>query len=357
MSLEFLINDLNKRAGLVYDSIYSFLESCGYRIDKKKLFFNIVDKDDINGCAWSKENEDHIEINKGLIRVYYEYFLSVNNYYKNKLLEKLMDNVSEEDLKKMSYEAISFSNGNPEIVDGKKIVDERTKLLEIFVSRFILLHEYGHIFNGHCNFIAEKGKKDVVIPMRYADGIDAENVTSLDIRTLEMDADMFAATQSMYHLLFLYTEFDSQVKCEGIKKPMDLFFWWAFAIRSHFLLCEDKFADVNNFTNDMKHFPSNIRWDMIVNTVMEIVEKMINPDVVSRDEVKKRIFDGAIEAEKVFNELKYTKYSWFDEINENEQYDYYKKQVDLNWETLVKQLEKYSRCPLYGGSEFAQNSL
>lgn len=158
MSLEFLMNDLNIRSKLAYDGVYTFLDAYGYKIEKNKLFFDINDEDEINGRAWCKTNEDHVEINKGVIRIYYDFFLKVNEYYKNKFLESFM-NETEESIEKMSFETISFSDGYPKIIDSKKMVDERTKLLEIFVSRFILLHEFGHIFNGHCNFIAEKEKK------------------------------------------------------------------------------------------------------------------------------------------------------------------------------------------------------
>lgn len=183
--------------------------------------------------------------------------------------------------------------------------------------------------------------------MRYMDDSEEDYITALDVRTLEMDADMFATTQSIWYLLFLILKFDSQVKCEGMK-PMDLFYWWSFAIRSHFLLCEDRFADTKKFTDRMKHLPSNARWGMIADTVIEIIDKMIDPNVFKLDEVKKKFIDGAIEAEKVFNELKYTHYSWIDELNKNKQYVHYRNQVNSNWEIVVKQLKKYNRCPLFG---------
>ena len=40
--------------------------------------------------------------------------------------------------------------------DAIGIVDGKAKLLEIFVSRFIILHELGHILNGHCKLLASK---------------------------------------------------------------------------------------------------------------------------------------------------------------------------------------------------------
>lgn len=346
MSLELLIEDLKNRSDSIYDSVYTLIEMNGDKVEKKKLFFDIVDSDEINGRAWCNDEEDHVEINKGVIRVYYDLFLKINEYFKNNFLKRFISRESEEDIEKMSLEAIVFEGGTPVLKDSKKIVDDRAKLLEVFVFRFILLHEFGHIFNGHCSYLADKEKKNVAIPMYYTDNMNRENISALDIRTMEMDADMFAVTQSIWHLLFLYTDFDSQVQCEGIK-PMDLFYWWAFAIRCHFLLCEDRFMDAQKYYEDMKHLPSNARWGMIADTATDIIENKINPTVLNTMEAIDRFFHGIMEAEKVFNELKYTSYSWYDELAENEQYEHYRNQVNENWNIVVEELKAYSRCPLF----------
>ena len=41
------------------------------------MFFNIVDSDEINGSAWCNDKEDHVEINKGVIRTFYDLFLEL----------------------------------------------------------------------------------------------------------------------------------------------------------------------------------------------------------------------------------------------------------------------------------------
>ena len=77
------------------------------------------------------------------------------------------------------------------------------------------------------------------MPMYYNDNNKSENETEvLDIRTLEMDADAFAATQSMIHLSYLYDHSEKEIEIPYME-PQDIFYWWAFAIRSHFLICED----------------------------------------------------------------------------------------------------------------------
>lgn len=346
--IDILLNDIKNRAIDVYEGIYTLLDEAGHKVDKRKLIFEIRDDEEINGRAWCANNEDHIEINKGVIRIYAEYFLEVNNYFVNKELEKITSAEDEELLKSMTYEAILFDDGKVNIIDSKEVVKDRTKLLEIFVSRFILLHECGHVFNGHCNYLSDFYKENYFIQMRYRDDdvtCDGKRNRALDNRTLEMDADMFATTQSIYHLLFLYSCFDEQVKCTGMK-PMELFYWWAFAIRSHFLICEDRFMDTHKYSDEMFHLPSNARWGMIADTVVSLIHNNINSKVMDIKAIEIMFFYGAMSAEKIFNELKYSKYSWMDELKDNEKYFYYKAEVNTHWKELINSLRIYSRCPL-----------
>lgn len=126
------------------------------------------------------------------------------------------------------------------IFDNRIIDDIKARMLETFISRFIFLHELGHILNGHCKLLANKmHDTSYFMPMYYNDNNKPENETeALDIRTLEMDADAFAATQSMIHLSYLYDHSEKEIEVPYME-PQDIFYWWAFAIRSHFLICED----------------------------------------------------------------------------------------------------------------------
>ena len=56
--------------------------------------------------------------------------------------------------------------------------------------------------------------------------------------------------------------------------------------------------------------------------------------------------EGRMSAEKIFNEFKYSKYSWMDELKDNEKYFYYKAEVNTHWKELINSLRIYSRCPL-----------
>ena len=159
-----------------------------------------------------------------------------------------------------------------------------------------------------------------------------------------MDADAFAATQSIYHVLFLHENFESQVKIK--MEPYDVFYWWSFAVRSHFLMCEDRFMD-NVYYKRMTHLPSNARWTLIYTSTLEVIDSC-NILEQEKERFKELITKGAIDAEAKFNCIKYSKYNWVNEIDNNIQYINYRNEVNKNWEKLKIQLQEYARLPLFG---------
>lgn len=270
---EILEKDLIDRANSIYDYFQNIIKQyLPYKWYASSLEFEIIDSDEINGKSWCEKDKDHIQINRGVIELYYNYFSNVMENDKIKFLSNFNVTNEEYELKNMSYEGVYFKDGKYHIYDSKVIDDSKAQLLEIFVSRFIILHELGHILNGHCKLLAEKftliGLK--YIPLYYFEkdkSLDDE--TSLNIRTLEMDADAFAATQSIYHLIYLYKNFEHQVKID--MEPYDIFYWWSFALRSHFLICEDQFIDLYYYKK-MTHLPSTARWTLIYNSALNVID-------------------------------------------------------------------------------------
>lgn len=59
-----------------------------------------------------------------------------------------------------------------------------------------------------------------------------------------------------------------------------------------------------------------------------------------------------MEAERVFNDIKYTKYNWIGEITGNKINIEYWDEVLHCWETLRETLEQYARLPLYDPQYF-----
>lgn len=346
-----LETDIINRVKSIYDYMQVHIKN--YKPEKwykSQLEFKIKKDKEINGKAWCDNDIDHIEINSGVIDLYYDYFSKILEQDKNTILKIIINKELEDDeLKEMSYEGIIYKKGIPIIYDSKLVDDSKAKLLEIFVSRFIVTHEIGHILNGHCKLLASKSQKEThFIPMYYtANSGSMSSQEALDRRTMEMDADAFATTQSMLHVLYLYSDFDRQVKIK-MMEPKDIFYWWAFAIRSHFLVCQDRFVD-NRFHEKMTHLPSNARWIMILTTALDLL-----PQYNITDQEKKcfreKIIQGATEAEIKFNNIKFTKYDVFNEITENKDFETYRSEVNYHWERMKSLLLEYSRLPLFNES-------
>ena len=345
-----LKNDIINRGNLIYNYLQEQIKI--HKPEKwyeSQLEFIINDNKEINGRAWCDNNKDHIEINSGVIDLYYDYFTKIMEQDKIAFLRMLNKEKDDDELKKISYEGIIYKDGIPIIFDSKLVDESKAKLLEIFVSRFIVTHEIGHILNGHCKLLATKSKNEAnYIPMYHitkeAPLIPEE---ALDIRTMEMDADAFATTQSMLHVLYLYFNFDSQVSIKMIE-TQDIFYWWAFAIRSHFLVCQDRFVD-NKYYKKMTHLPSNARWIMVYSTVLKLLD-LYTITNHEKECFKKKITQGAVQAEIKFNRIKFSNYNLINEINDNTEFTNYSNEVNNHWEIIKLQLYEYARLPLFNES-------
>lgn len=342
---ELLKKDLINRANNLYEYFTNLITTQGSSDTyTAKLEFVIRDSNEINGKSWCENDIDHVEITSGVIDLYYDYFTILIKEDTYNLLQHLNINKDEKVLREYSIEGISYHDGIPVVFDSKIIDDKKAKMLGIFISGFIVLHELGHIFNGHCKFVNElylEGPKYIAM---YADEVEEKisHENALDRRTLEMDADMFATTQSLIHLMFLYDDFDNQVEIRI--EPEDLFYWWSFAIRSHFLTCQDRFSD-HQYSKARAHLPSVARWSMVCASAIEIIDMH---DIFSRQKEKfiRLIIQGAQDAEIKFNNIKCAEYNWINEINNSSLFREYNDEVNLNWNKIRSRLQKYTRLPL-----------
>ena len=349
---ERLKSDLYTRAKSMYEVLQELSKQhLPQNWTDSKYEFEIVENKEINGKSWSRDNVDHIEIYSGVIEEYNKYFLKVMDYFRNRMFEKVYPNKDYEERSTWSYEMLYNLQGKVYFIDSKVMENKVADLLEIFVSRFIVLHELGHIFNGHCRFLESiTGGKMEFIPMYYMGKGKIREELALDIRTLEYDADAFAVTQSMLHLFFLYNNFIDEVHIEGMKKD-DLFYWWGFAIRSHFLLCEDSYIE-KDYDKSITHIPSVGRWSDACINATENIEKLNLSDENKR-QFNQKIADGAIEAEKIFNQIKYTQYNWEEQLVSNKSYIEFRNEIDKNWNKVKCKLEKYTRLPLWEDDDVA----
>lgn len=343
-----LYKDIQSRAYSAYNMYKNIAkDACPEKWYDSNFKFKIEPNSEINGKSWCEQTTDYVEINQGVIDIYYKYFTEVMQLRKNEFLSAILLDKDEAEINDMSFEAIVYRNNKIEIIDSKSNDNSMTQLLVIFVSRFILMHELGHLFNGHCKYLAQFNKNEFnYIPMYYDGNYDLNNkISALDVRTMEMDADAFATTQAFMHISSLYNNFSTEVQIQNMQ-PMDLYFWWAFAIRSHYILCEDRFAD-NHYYPTMKYLPSCARWSLVWGSVDAILESNPSYNRFNKKRVYNELLNGALCAESMFNQLKYTSYNWVNQINGNDLFIQYADEVKTHWKSLREHLDPYSRLYLY----------
>ena len=240
---------------------------------------------------------------------------------------------------------------NYPIIGSDELENQLTSLLTVFVSRFILMHELGHLFNGHCQYLSSLCQSDKMnyFPMFNYGNSKIEGVMSnLDWRTLEYDADSFAITGSFQYLMMLYQDFDNKVDTYIIKEPSDLFYWWGFAIRSEFLLMQKIFSDDN--TPHAHHFPSSLRWITVILTINGILYgEHFKFNYVNHDNaaiILEKIFSGASYAERYFTKVNKIDNCLILDTIENHKCEHL-EDVEQNWKKMLIKLKPFTRLYLY----------
>lgn len=342
--------DIKNRTMDIYEQYqYIIKEALKKDTSKYSLKFCLKEDSNLGGKAWSTNYLDNIQVNKGVIDNFFDYFYGFTKMQTDDFLKKLRTDHEEE----VSYEFIKFDdNGNVNLFDSKVIDYKLAGLLTIFVSRFIITHELGHLLNGHCEYLISKEKNSVqyISMFEEENSKNIKNVSSLDFRTLEMDADAFAATDNFRNLILLYEKFEDRVDKDLNIKPIELFYWWSFAIRSNFLITQRILSD-EEYRPDRKHLPSVARWILILGSIVDIIDKGMYKINYKAEDNKGKLLEslttGFLFAEKCYNERFHTNYNCLEETINNIDYGHYATATQTNWGNLVNKLEEFSRLPLY----------
>lgn len=355
-----LEEDLKIRSKEIYDDLResTYFLSKNKKYTNRELKFNIIDNDhEINGQAWTEDMFDNVEIFSGVFKI--------NELYFKKVVSFLLEN----NLKEQPYNDELLKKIN--LINGGNI-NELNNVLIIFVNRFILVHEFGHLFNGHCdynNYISDKKNpiKMVYLSRNSDENLSEENSKMIDSdgleveRSMEMDADSFAVTRSMFHLVGLSMKFDEKAGISILKKE-DIFFWWAFSIASFFMIIknprlltgqiEDFEKEEFDYLEDYNyktHLPSSARIAMAVNTAVEVLQRYFNEvEFLDITKAKKDMYVGTNCAQIIFNSINGTNYCLSEQLLENENLCRYFQEVHETWKELRNKLEPFSRLKLYG---------
>ncbi|QRF30607.1 hypothetical protein [Bacillus safensis] len=348
---EVFYRDIEKRAQTIYEGYQNIMENISrddMSLSVTQLKFFMKNDGRLGGKAWCKNNIDNIEINTGVINNFFDYFYGFAEELNHKLINELHFKISKGQGEDVSY-LLLLQDENKEaiILNNETINYNLASLLTVFVSRFILTHELGHLLNGHCQYLNNNNDLSY-IPMYY-NNRRTNNISPLDIKTMEMDADFFAGTDSFRNLLILYNHFEEKVDPALLIKPIDLFFWWSFAIRSNFLISQHILND-ENYSPDRTHLPSVARFALILTSIVESIDggiyKINYRRGDSEEKLVKKLLDGALYAEEYYNSKFHTEYA-VAETMENEKYLNTVSELENNWDDLRNKLINFSRLPLF----------
>ena len=357
--------DLHIRASEIYSDLNNsnFFKKKDNKFASRELDFALIDSMEINGFACVDENKDIIRINKGIFYIKENYFCVVNKYFNDKYISNSNCYALNIFFKRFDIECL-------------KDIAMLSSALSVFVNRFILTHEIGHIVNGHCDYrksLNSNFSKFLYNYEKVKQELTLEEIK--EIRSMEMDADSFAVTSSMFHLVGNFISFENKARINVISKE-NIFFWWSFAITSYFIATKNqklfhseltnvdrlKFEEIESYSEKMTHLPNSTRLIMAINTAQEIIQKYFKDDAIDKQMIINDINEGVKYAQYIFNDIFDTKYnlyyqiSYLDRLEKNpkqgdfcrEEFKNYFNEVHNTWKVLSKKLDDYSRFYLYG---------
>lgn len=327
--------------------IYNYYKSFNPKMEKRRLMFVIRKKNEIGGAASQSRNIDKIYLNQGVINNYHYYFLDYINYKTLSELTTMLPN-EEQLTSEYSYETIIFRNGEPCTYDSKVMDEDLIILLSTFVSRFILTHELAHIILGHCSFISNKENQSASIS--FSSTMIEDGKTSLDLRTLEVEADEFAAIDCLEHLITRYHKFEEEHQKNFMFEAKTIFLLWAYSIRTNFILMESITGDrkyVETYNEKLAHLPSVVRWELFLKKIATLIEGDVFPikykNGDSKDAILEQIVMGAKLAEQYYEDARGDKHYWLETIEQNKStIDRYYKEIKDNMYNIHEELNKHS---------------
>lgn len=330
--------------------------SINLKNNTKGLDFAYIEDEGINANVWfdPKTGYDHMRINTGTITEIFSYFKSA---FCNKSVFCNIGDISKEnnDIVKGKFDSLSYSTfytGEPQDTVRRQISDYAS----LFALRFVFAHELGHLLNGHSYYLGSlyaisnidmRGK-------RFFSNLNKkiEENYALDRRTLEMDADAFAATCGMDNIIMLYQKNDEPgILFEALNKPIEIFKLWSFSIHSVFLLFEG--ISKTTYSKSEWYLPNEAREMLVMSSAICTLDsyaknKILKCDDKLNDEIIKNLSMGIIEAERYYNLRFGTKFDFISQTMDNPKYNLYAQEVLDYWDNdLYKKIKRYSRCHLY----------
>lgn len=271
--------------------------------NNNQFHFLYINKDSLNAFATIFQDIDVVALNIGTI-------IEIDNYFIR-----------------------AVNTGIFEWLDNQLARRTLVNVLTIMAIEFIILHELGHIYNGHLEFDSVSRLRRMLL-----------HEGNLESRTIEMDADAYATTRSFSK--YLQQNIESEMKIIASNK-LDMLRFWVFATHSFFFLFEQTFLNYDEMHLE-DYYPRIIRQALNMEISTRIVSEY-EPDLVENYE--KVLNDTFSLAENVYSRIGGRSASRRKEeiltINDPRVVSYM-EQVDEYYEsTLRHKLGKYARHNLY----------
>lgn len=337
----------------IYENAVNAPSNTNAKIKTKGLKFQFVEDSEVNACAFLRDNYDYMRINTGTLVTIYSLLHSA--FSNPNVFPNIGDARKETGCQVNGF----FDSQKKQILFDSVPIDENRKMISEFASllatRFIAMHELGHLLNGHTHYIGTL-KSNYYIEMivkeklsKISNKIDISY--ALDRRTMEMDADAFAATNSMTNLIGLFQNKESfNLIFDHMENPYQIFELWSFVIHLIFMEFE-RYAE-SDYSKYCYYLPNSARELLCHSSAINALEAQRNSGYFScsREEVElieNYMIKGIQRAENYFNSVYNTDFNFIVKILDPKFIDYV-DEVQNHWNNKLRHnLQKFSRALLY----------
>lgn len=348
------LNILKVNAEVLYKKAINAKSNTNKKYNTKGLKFTYIQDDTLNACVWIEDDYDNMCINTGTLVILYSLFYTAFSD------RSMFPNIGKVDNESNNLVKGCFDSSKIQLLftDQPKDEDRLTiaNLTAMFACNYIYAHELGHLLNGHGYLLKTLyGNNRMEMILKNIMGTFSNTKKeeySLDRRTLEMDADSFAATFGINNIIGLYQEREkNKIYFDLLESPFQIFELWTFAVHNIFMIFE--LACPSRYKKTDTYLPNEAREILNLLSADKTIDSMIERGYFKctdweKSEIKKHFFKGIKEAEKFFNNLFGKKYNFIEEGLKKPEYNEYVNEVLNNWDNKLRyKLKKYSRAILY----------
>lgn len=332
-----------------------------HKYKTKGFQFNYIEDASINACVMIKNNYDHMWVNTGTVVDIFAYFSSV---FSDSTMFPTIGDVKKE--QNIIINGI-FDNKTCQILYNSEPQTDERRIIGNFAAllayRYVLCHELGHLLNGHSyllNTLYANGKVDMIAKYYMSTFSENQQIKyALDRRTMEMDADSFAATNGIDNIIVMYMNLDKhKFYFDLLDDPIRIFSIWSFAVHSVFLLFEKDSS--SNYSPYDYYLPNEAREFLNIASVLRTIDEYRKNNIFDCDEllysqIIEKIVDGIKDAETYFNKRYSKNFDFIFQTISSTDYNIYSNQVLEHWNNnLFHKLTPYSRSILYSPSNLDQ---